>query len=273
MELYQLGRTLHIAVGTVTLATFWLAALARKGGVLHRRAGRVYLLSLIGILATAFVMLAAQLRSGDTSMAAFIAFLSVYLGTSAWLAWFSIRRQADPALLIGWTYKALASLNIATGVLMIGLFLITRIPIILVLSSVGLGVGWSMWRLALRTTHDRLWWLELHMNAATVNFGATHDTFLALAVGSVVPMLREPWIRAFISLVVLSIALGLRIWLGRRYLGSRRTTDGISSRSFVSGSVADHSRPLGTHPAVRSAAQDRRQGGKKLVDDGDVAVL
>jgi hypothetical protein len=29
MELYALGRTLHVAVGVVTLASFWIAAGAR----------------------------------------------------------------------------------------------------------------------------------------------------------------------------------------------------------------------------------------------------
>jgi hypothetical protein len=219
MTLYTLGRTLHVAVGAVTLITFWTAALAPKGSPRHRQAGRIYLLSLIGILATASLMLVARLRAGDFAIASFLTFISIYLGTSAWLAWASIRRRRDVAVLTGVVYRLLASFNIAAGLLMIALFVAKRFPLLLVLSTVGVGQGMVMWRLVRRGPRDERWWLEQHMNGAVVNFGATHDTFLALAVGSLVPVLRAPWPRATIAAVVLSIAMALRIWLGRRYLG------------------------------------------------------
>jgi hypothetical protein len=225
MDFYSLGRTLHVAVGTVTLTTFWIAALATKGSVLHRRAGAIYLVSLLAILATAVMMLLARLRAGDSSTAAWIGMLIIFIGTSAWLAWSSIRSKQSAALLTGPVYKALASLNLGAGALMVGLFFVARFPLILILSSVGLVLGATMWRLVLRGPRDRRWWLEQHMNAAAVNFAATHDSFLSLAVGGGVPVLREPWPRALIAVSVLSLALALRIWMGRRYLGSRGTTD------------------------------------------------
>lgn len=225
MDLYSFGRTLHVAVGTVTLATFWIAALATKGGTLHRRAGAIYLVSLIAILVTAVMMLLARLRAGDSSTAAWIGMLIIFIGTSAWLARSSIRQKQSAALLTGRVYKLLASLNLGAGVVMVGLFLVARFPLILILSSVGFAMGTTMWRLAVRGPRDRRWWLEQHMNAAAVNFAATHDSFLSLAIGSVVPVLREPWPRALIAVSVLSLALALRIWMGRRYLGSRGTTD------------------------------------------------
>jgi hypothetical protein len=218
MTLYALGRTLHVAVGVVTLITFWTAALARKGSPRHRRAGRIYLLSLVGILATASLMLAARLRAGDYAIASFLTFITTFLGTSAWLAWSSIRKRRDVVLLTGPVYRLLASLNIAAGLLMIGLFVMVRVPLVLILSTVGLGLGSSMWRLVLRGPRDENWWLEQHMNAAVVNFGATHDTFLAVAVGSIFPVLRAPFPRAMVAVIVLSTAMALRIALGRRYL-------------------------------------------------------
>jgi hypothetical protein len=36
VELFDLGRLLHSAVGTIALASFWTAALAAKGGRLYR---------------------------------------------------------------------------------------------------------------------------------------------------------------------------------------------------------------------------------------------
>jgi hypothetical protein len=171
------------------------------------------------------------LSVGDTSTAAFIGILTVFVGTSAWLAWSSIRHQQSQALLTGRVYKLLASLNLIAGVLMVGLFFAARFPLILILSSVGFVQGTTMWRLVLRAPRDRRWWLEQHMNAAAVNFAATHDSFLSLAVGSVVPVLREPWPRAFVAVSVLSLALILRLWMGRVYLQPRLGTgDGSSQR-------------------------------------------
>jgi hypothetical protein len=220
MELYSFGRTLHVVVGVITLATFWMAALATKGSVLHRRAGAVYLVSLVAILATAGLMLVGRVSQGDTSTAAWIGILMIFLGTSAWLAWASIRHKRSVALLTGHVYKVLASLNLIAAALMIGLFLATGFPLILILSSVGFAMGTTMWRLVLQGPRDRRWWLEQHMNAAAVNFAATHDSFLSLAVGSVIPVLREAWPRALIAVGVLSLALVLRMWMGRLYLRS-----------------------------------------------------
>jgi hypothetical protein len=50
-------------------------------------------------------------------------------------------------------------------------------------------------------------------------------------VGSVVPVLREPWPRALIAVSVLSVAFVLRIWLGRLYLGSHRSAGDDSSQN------------------------------------------
>jgi len=218
MELYSFSRTLHVSIGLITLATFWIAALARKGSVLHRRAGAIYLVSLIAILVTAGLMLLSRLRQGHASSAVWIGFLIIFLGTSAWLAWSSIRRRQNVTLLTGRVYKTLASLNLGAGVLMVGLFFVARFPLILVLSSVGFVMGTAMWRLVLRGPRDRRWWLEQHMNAAAINFAATHDSFVSLAVGSVIPVLREPWPRALIAVSVLVLALVLRVWMGRLYL-------------------------------------------------------
>ena len=95
MTLYALGRMLHVIVGVVTLITFWTAALAPKGSPRHRAAGQIYLLSLVGILATASLMLVDRLRAGQLDLAAFLFFIAIFLGTSAWLAWASIRSRRD----------------------------------------------------------------------------------------------------------------------------------------------------------------------------------
>ncbi len=46
---------LHIAVGSIGTAVFWVAALSKKGGPLHRKAGKLFVWSAYVIAATALV--------------------------------------------------------------------------------------------------------------------------------------------------------------------------------------------------------------------------
>ena len=62
MTAYQMLVIAHIAAGSVALLTFWTAAIARKGSSIHKAVGKGYLLSMLGILATALPMLVSELR-------------------------------------------------------------------------------------------------------------------------------------------------------------------------------------------------------------------
>lgn len=48
--------TAHIIVGTIAVFAFWLPVIARKGGPLHVRAGRIYAWTMYAVSATAIVM-------------------------------------------------------------------------------------------------------------------------------------------------------------------------------------------------------------------------
>ena len=52
MTAYSLIAMLHAGLGVVALGSFWIAGLSRKGSPLHRGAGKAYLLSMIGIVAS-----------------------------------------------------------------------------------------------------------------------------------------------------------------------------------------------------------------------------
>ena len=52
MSAYDTIVLIHLATGSVALATFWLAAFARKGGPLHRTVGKVFLLAMLAVIVT-----------------------------------------------------------------------------------------------------------------------------------------------------------------------------------------------------------------------------
>ena len=154
MELFDLGRLLHSAVGTIALGSFWTAALASKGGRTHRKAGKVYLLALIGVMTLSTLMVAGKALEGDPGTAIFLGFLISMVGTASWLMWFSIRYRRDAARLLGPVYRALASWLMLSGLALFGLGAARGAALMMFLSLLGVGFGANMWRLALAPERD-----------------------------------------------------------------------------------------------------------------------
>lgn len=130
--------------------------------------------------------------------------------------WFSIRYRRDQARLLGPVYRGLASWLITSGLALFCLGVARGAALMMLLSLLGVGFGANMWRLALAPEDDGRWWLAHHMNGAMLNFIATHDSFIALGVGSVVPELRRSVPRMLVAAGVIGIGMTLRIGLGRR---------------------------------------------------------
>jgi len=224
MELFEMGRLLHSTAGIVALASFWVAALAHKGGAKHRRAGRVYLASLLAVMTLSSLMVAGKAVSGDPGIAIFLAFLISMVGTASWLMWFSIRRRREPEALTGGVYRGLALWLMLAGGSLFVLGASRGLPLTMFLSLLGVGFGANMWRLALAPARDGRWWLAHHMNGAMLNFIATHDSFLALGVGTVVPALRQGLPRMLVAVTVTILGLSLRVWMARRPVGASDST-------------------------------------------------
>lgn len=216
MRVFELGVALHGAVGVTALVSFWVAALARKGGDVHRKAGKMYLVSLLGVMAFATLLVAGKLLQGDPGFAVFYAFLISLVGTASWLTWFSIRRRREPTSLLGGMYRGLATWLIAAGVALFSLGVVRGRPLMMFLSLLGVGFGANMWRLALAPVRDARWWLAHHMNGAMLNFIATHDSFLTIGLGTVLPEVRQPVPRLLVAVSVTLIGLSVRAWMARR---------------------------------------------------------
>ena len=112
--------------------------------------------------------------------------------------------------------------------------------------SWALAFGANMWRLALAPVRDPRWWLAQHMNGAMLNFIATHDSFLALGVGSVVPELRQPVPRMLVAAVVIATGLTLRMTAHR---WAAPTSGAGPARDHATGGSA----PI-ANPAARSGS-------------------
>ena len=233
MDVYESARLAHIAVGTVVLASFWGAALARKGSTPHRRFGRVYVLAMTVLLAATLVIATGSAMAGDPMRAVFNVYVSLISVASVWMAWSSIARRDDFARYRGWPYKLIC---FALGGY--GLFLLAAVPkmgiparmaMVTAFSVLGLSIAGAMaWRLV-RGADQTRWWLSEHLTAMSINFAATHASFSILALSTVFPALKEPWTRTAILVAWMTSALVVRLWAGRRFLrGSGRTHGAVS---------------------------------------------
>lgn len=234
MSLYPLLALVHAGLGTLALATFWTAGVARKGSPLHRAAGKLYLLAMAALVAVALPMSLVILAQRSQVGGAFLLYLIVITTTSIWSSWRAIRDKRDWARYTGPVHRALAWLNLVAGlgVALLGLFVANQMQLVIVsFSAIGIASFFSMRRFARQPPSDPRWWLRQHLNAMLGNGVATHVAFLSIGLPKLLPMLAGPTLQNLAWLGPLVVAFGAGAWLTRKYL-PRRAPDvaGVATR-------------------------------------------
>jgi hypothetical protein len=204
LNLYRLVLACHVVAGLIGLAAFWVPAIVRKGGTLHKRAGRIFYLATCGVAATGFViavlLLAAPLtvhppRSAvSPAVAAVIAakirwtvpFLAYLLLITFVPVYHGVRVLATkraPETLRTPLHTALAVASIAASIVMVGLGLTQRQPVFLALSPIGFLIGAGNLQFARKPYPTPMaWWYE-HMGSMIGGGIAFHTAFLVLGAG------------------------------------------------------------------------------------------
>ncbi len=226
---YSLFVALHILAGVVALVGFWSAALMKKGSPRHRALGKVYLVAMAVIVATALPITVqyAFFRQQPLS-ALFLAYLMAITGNAAWLAWRAVTDKRDWKRLvgrIGWKLALWPMLLLALATLLVGIG--QGQILFLGFSMIGLWAGWRMRTFARRGPSRPDWALRQHYQSMLGAGIATHVAFLGIGMrpvwqwlqahATVPPLLVElfPWTAP----VVVAVIVGIR--LDRRYGGRR----------------------------------------------------
>lgn len=91
---------LHIAAGVVALGAGSVALVTTKGGLRHRRAGKVFLVAMAVVVGTVFPLLAFD----PTSLRVFLGLVAVFSGYLAFSGYrvLSRKRPADEAAAVDW---------------------------------------------------------------------------------------------------------------------------------------------------------------------------
>ncbi|HEY5850668.1 MAG TPA: hypothetical protein VIT62_07900 [Lysobacter sp.] len=220
MNSYQVLVSVHGAIGVVALATFWSNAFLRKGTVLHRRVGRVFLLAMAGILVTAAPMAWMTWLRGRTVTAAFLAYLVVITAAAVWSQWRAIRDQDDVVRYTGPVYIGLGVLSLLSGLAVLALGIKVGAPLLMGFSAVGLFAGYDRlykWRHRARLGARREWWLVEHYNAVLGNGIATHIAFLSIGLPRLLPSISGGALSYLAWFGPLLVAVFAKVMIDRRW--------------------------------------------------------
>jgi len=215
---------MHAAVGTTALVTFWIAGMSKKGSPIHKTAGKVYLLAMVGILLSAFPMATFIALSGKPVIGGFLLYLLVITMTSVWNSWRSIRDKRDWKRYTGPIYKTLMVLNLLSGLAIAGtgLFVAEQMQMVITsFSLIGILSAYAMYKFQREAPTDPRWWMREHLTAMIGNGVATHIAFMQIGLPKILPMFSGPVLVNISWMGPLLIAVVAGTYLTKKYAPKR----------------------------------------------------
>lgn len=75
---------IHVSLGALSLLLFWLPVFTKKGGKIHRKIGKLYVLFMWGVVITAGMLSVKNVLIGEMTAALFLGFLTLITGNPLW---------------------------------------------------------------------------------------------------------------------------------------------------------------------------------------------
>jgi uncharacterized membrane protein len=187
MTLRSVLLQIHIAGGGAALLSMVVPMVARKGGLLHRRAGWVFVTGMTVVSITAFGLSALRFLTDPTpagrAAGLYLFFVAILTGASVSAGVRVLRTRQRPAVHRGTWDLGVASLLTAASVGLFAFGLTTRQPLFVAFSIIGLINGTGQLRYWLRPPqHHMHWWFE-HMSQMLGACIAATTAFLVVNAG------------------------------------------------------------------------------------------
>ncbi|NBU25273.1 MAG: hypothetical protein EBS39_06605 [Gammaproteobacteria bacterium] len=222
---------LHIAFGSVGLVAFWVPVIGRKGGVAHKRWGKVFTWTMLATGTAAIGISACTLidplathphlvGAGATWIRGIFGWmmqgLAILTINLAWYGWQTVRHKADRAPQREWRNLALQALLVAASVNCILQAWLADLPLMLGMPAIGLAtVGTNLWFLY-RAHPGPLDWLKEHLKALVGAGISVYTAFFAFGAVRTFPELAlHPGLWAIPLVVGLSIIIHQRLAVAR----------------------------------------------------------
>jgi hypothetical protein len=208
----------HILVGTAGIALYWAALAVRKGGAIHKAAGRAFFVVLIAVaLSVGPVLMLGREQFDPADLVQFV-YLDTCLITVTIVGWTAIRWKTELARFRGLHFRVLGPLVLVLGLVVLSAGIAAHDPVPMVFSLIGLTYGTLMVRFAwIRQPLHPRWWLGWHLNAVCGLFNAVHGTFLVLMWRWLVDPAVGDEATIIAQLGTMAISVALRFWFGARF--------------------------------------------------------
>lgn len=204
MELFVPVRAIHIVFGSVALFIAPLAMITVKGGLWHRRWGKLYFWAMAGVAVTATVM--CYLRTGLFLF--LIAILSFYLALSG----YRVLRLKKPQDKPDWIDWGIAAVMMLAGLGMVALGVLNndsqRRTVEIVLGLVGFYLGAMDVVRFLKPAPDKRAWMREHLARFVGAYIGTVTAFVVVNFSFLPPVAR------WLSPTVIGVA-GILLWRKR----------------------------------------------------------
>lgn len=217
-------RGLHIAGGVVALFTFVVPLLSKKGGLVHRRAGKVYVAGMFVAAITGVAILPLRFfgdRVVDLRRHVFLAYVGVLAFNSAFQGVRVLRSKGRTDALPFGVEHAVAGLLLVAGLASAAFGIVVGHGLSIGFGALGVFLASTDLRALRRPVPYKQSWYVAHMSRMGAACIATVTAFLVVNAGAVLP---ASWaILAWVAPGVIGGAL-LTYW-GRVYaarFGSRR---------------------------------------------------
>ena len=224
MSWYSSTAIVHAVIGTAALSTFWIAGMSKKGSPVHKMAGKIYLLAMVGILLSAFPMAISMAINRSQVGGSFLIYLLIITSTSVWNSWRAIRDKRDWKRYTGPVYKSLMVLNLLGGLAIaaIGIFMAEFMQVIITsFSLIGLVGAYRMYQFQREAPGDPRWWMREHLTAMIGNGVATHIAFLQIGLPKILPIISGSALLNLAWLGPLVVATLAGFYLTRKYTPKR----------------------------------------------------
>ena len=177
--LHALVVAAHIVAGLTGLVAFWVPALTRKGGPLHRRAGRLYVRAMATTGVTGTILAMVIFLRGEWVFALFLMYLAVILFTAAWEGTQALRVKDNPAGYRTPFNYLLIALNLGMSAALLWLGLERGVALFVYMSPIGFLIGGGrLLSYRRQPAHSRWWWNE-HLGGMIGSGIGAHVAFFA----------------------------------------------------------------------------------------------
>lgn len=204
----------HGAVAIIGLLAFWVPVFAKKGGSVHRAAGKLFLLSMLLVTLTGVPLALLLLVNGQWVFAVFLLYLAVLLAASTASAWAAIKLKGEPERYFGRIHLAVAWLIFASGagVSLLGYFF--NEMLLVMFGCIGPFVAFDMFKRR-RAARAANWWLLEHFGGMIGGGIATHVAFAAFGLRRLWPAYASldgwigilPWVAPVVIGVIATVIL------------------------------------------------------------------